>query len=162
MVVRIGVIADTHVPDRQPAIPDAVLKGLSGVDMIIHAGDLTGIYVLHELEKIAPIHAMSGNMDSPEVRSSLQRELRLKVLDKTIAVFHGASSHWATEDEARARYPEADCVVFGHTHRSLCERAGETLIFNPGPSSTSIGSRPSYGFLTVREGRLVSGEIIRF
>jgi len=158
--LRIGVISDTHVPDRQGQIPGTVLRGLQGVDMIIHAGDLTGISLLSELEEIAPVHAVWGNMDSWEVKSSLKREICLTVLDKTIMIFHGVSSHSATEDAARTRYPGADCVVFGHTHRTCNDREGKTLIFNPGTASRVFGMGPTYGILTVRKGRPVEGEII--
>ena len=157
--MRIGVISDTHVPDRQSEIPEAILSGLQGVDMIIHAGDLTDIRVMDVLEGIALVHAVSGNMDSWPVKSSLKPTLTLKVLDKTIVVFHGIASHLGTEDAARKAYPDADCVVFGHTHRSLCDREGKTLIFNPGTASRIFGSRPSYGILTIREGQQVEGEI---
>ena len=159
MTVRIGVISDTHVPDRQRAIPEEVLRGLQGVDMIIHAGDLTSVSVLRRLEEIAPVNAVSGNMDSWEVKSALKSEMRLTVLGKTIVVFHGATSHWATEDVARTEYPDADCVVFGHTHKTCNEREGKTLVFNPGTACRSFGLGPTYGVLTVREGAPVLGEI---
>lgn len=158
--MKIGVLSDTHVPDRQARIPEAVLRGLQGVDLIIHAGDLTDLGVLDTLEAIAPVQAVSGNMDSWPVKSSLQPTLTLRLEGRTIVVFHGASSHSGTEDYARTMFPDADCVIFGHTHRSLCEREGKTLLFNPGTASRIFGSRPSYGILTVREGRLVEGEII--
>jgi hypothetical protein len=156
----IGVISDTHVPDRQGKVPEAVIRGLQGVDMIIHAGDLTGISVLRELEKIAPVHAVSGNMDSWEVKSALKPVLQLKILDKNIVVFHGVAAHSATEEAARTRYPGADCVVFGHTHRPYNDREGGTLVFNPGTASRVFGLGPSYGILTVREGRPIEGEVI--
>lgn len=157
--LKIGVISDTHVPDRQAQIPEAVLRGLLGVDLIIHAGDLTDIRVLDVLEGIAPVQAVSGNVDSWPVKSSLQPTITLRLQRKVISVFHGATSHSATEEYARTMYPDADCVVFGHTHRSLCAREGKTLLFNPGTASRIFGSRPSYGILTVREGQPVDGEI---
>ena len=160
MSIRIGIISDTHVPDRQREIPGAILRGLAGVDMIIHAGDLTSISVLHELEKIAPVHAVSGNMDRWEVKSALNPVMTLSILGKAIVIMHGVSQHSATEEAARTRYPEADCVVFGHTHRSYCEYEGKSLIFNPGSACKMFGSAPSYGILVVREGQRVEGEVI--
>lgn len=158
--MKIGVISDTHVPDRQREIPTAILQGLQGVDMIIHAGDLTSIRVLQQLEEIAPVQAVCGNMDSGEVRSSLEPVITLTLEGKRIVVFHGVSQHSATEEAVRTLYPDADCVVFGHTHKSHCERVGNTLVFNPGSASRMFGSRPSYGILTVKEGRPVEGEVI--
>ena len=159
--MRIGVISDTHVPDRQRAIPEEVLRGLQGVDTIIHAGDLTSMSVLYKLEEIAPVHAVAGNMDSWEVKSALKSVMRLTVLDKTIVVFHGVSSHGATEGVARTEYPDADCVVFGHTHKTCNDREGKALVFNPGTAFRSLGVGPTYGILTVREGAPVEGEIFQ-
>jgi putative phosphoesterase len=153
-------MSDTHVPDRQPRIPPRILQGIQGVDMIIHAGDLTAISVLDELEKIAPVHAVYGNMDSWEVKSSLNSVMTLSILGKTIVIMHGVDPHSATEEAARTRYPEADCVVFGHTHKSYCDYEGNSLIFNPGSACGMLWLRPSYGILVVREGERVEGEVI--
>jgi len=157
--LRIGVVSDTHVPDRQAQIPEAVLMGLQGVDLIIHAGDLTDIRVLDTLETIATVQAVSGNVDSWPVKSSLQPTLTLRLEGKILSVFHGATSHSATEEYARTMFPGADCVVFGHTHRSLNVREGKTLLFNPGTASRIFGGRPSYGVLTLKEGQPIEGEI---
>jgi putative phosphoesterase len=127
--------------------------------MIIHAGDLTDLRVIDVLEGIATVHAVAGNMDSWPVKSSLQPKMTLHLCGKTIVVFHGAMSHGATEEAARTQYPEADCVIFGHTHQSVCDREGKTLIFNPGTASRIFGSRPSYGILTITEGKPIEGEI---
>lgn len=59
----IGLISDTHIPDRARQIPPNVLTSFKDVDLIIHAGDLTTQSVIDELEKIAPVMAIQGNMD---------------------------------------------------------------------------------------------------
>lgn len=160
-MLRIGVLSDTHVPDRQRQVPEAILRGLEGVDMIIHAGDLTSVQVLDILQKIAPVYAVCGNMDSDQVKSILEPSRVVNVLGKKIAVMHGVQPHSLTEEAARTRFPDADCVVFGHTHRPHCEYDGKRLIFNPGSACGAPWAGASYGFLYVVEGSdPIRGEII--
>ncbi|MEW5935324.1 MAG: YfcE family phosphodiesterase, partial [Bacillota bacterium] len=96
-LTRIGVLSDTHVPDRQKAIPEAILQGLRGVDLIIHAGDLTTLAVLDVLGTIAPVHAVWGNMDPPGVRDRLDKTALIQVAGRTIAVMHGQGAPGDTE-----------------------------------------------------------------
>lgn len=149
MSVRVGVVSDTHVPDRQPTVPTAVLEGLRGVDLIVHAGDLTSLAVVEVLGRIAPVHAVWGNMDPPEVRARLEKTVLIQVAGRTIAVMHGHGPPAETEALARESFPEADVVVFGHTHRSLREYRGRTLVFNPGPAVRALWWKASYGVLDI-------------
>ena len=63
----IGLISDTHIPKRAMCIPQRVFEIFKNVDFIIHAGDLVELTVIDELEQIAPVLAVHGNMDGPEV-----------------------------------------------------------------------------------------------
>lgn len=150
-MMKIGVVSDTHVPDRQDAIPAAILRGLEGVDAIIHAGDLTSLAVLDVLGAIAPVHAICGNMDPPEVRARLGKTALLQMAGRSIGVMHGDGPPGATEARARQSFPEADVVVFGHTHRPFLEYRGNTLIFNPGPAVRLLWSKASYGILFLED-----------
>lgn len=151
MAMRIGVLSDTHVPDRQASIPGSILEGLQGVDLIVHAGDLTCLDVLTVLEKIALVRAVCGNMDSPEVRSKLGETLVFDVCGKSIAVMHGSGSPAETENRARSSFPDADVVIFGHTHRPFVEYRGKTLLLNPGPASGCLYCKPSYAILRLED-----------
>ncbi|MBE3519626.1 MAG: metallophosphoesterase [Firmicutes bacterium] len=144
-------MSDTHVPDRQPSIPESILEGLRGVDLIVHAGDLTCLDVLSLLEKIAPVRAVSGNMDLPEVRSKLGETLVFEACGKTIAVMHGRGSPAETENRARSAFPDADVVIFGHTHRPFMEYRGKALLLNPGPASGFLCWKPSYAILQLAD-----------
>lgn len=158
------MISDTHVPDRQKEIPREILKGLAGVDMIIHAGDLTCLEVIEKLKEIAPVHAVHGNMDPQPVRSKLRPVRTIRVGSKSIAVMHGGGSPESTTEKARTQFPEADCVVFGHTHSPYNEYQGKSLIFNPGSACKCLWSIASYGILYVDEKdekNLIKGEIFR-
>ena len=59
----IGLISDTHIPDRAKVLPQNVIEAFNDVDLILHAGDLTSPRVIEELEEIAPVMAIQGNMD---------------------------------------------------------------------------------------------------
>ena len=150
--MKIGVLSDTHVPDRQDEIPAAILEGLRGVDIIVHAGDLTCLEVIDTLARIAPVRAVSGNMDPPEVRSKLGETLVFRAGGKTIAVLHGRGSPEDTENRARSSFPEADVVIFGHTHRSFVEQRGKTLLLNPGSAWAFLGWRSSYAIIRWENG----------
>jgi putative phosphoesterase len=83
----IGLISDTHIPSRAKGIPKEVFTTFAAVDFIIHAGDLVQLSVIDELEQIAPVLAVSGNMDGPEVSGILPQINSLKIfvrLKKTV------------------------------------------------------------------------------
>lgn len=139
------------MPDRQRAVPEALLRGLEGVDLIVHAGDLTSLSVLEVLGVLAPVHAVYGNMDPPGVRERLDETALVPVAGRVIAVMHGRGSPAETEALARASFPEADVVVFGHTHRAFREYRGKTLLFNPGPAVRALWWKASYGILYLED-----------
>lgn len=161
--MRIGVLSDTHVPDRQAAIPGSILEGLRGVDLIVHAGDLTCLDVIRVLGKIAPVRAVCGNMDLPEVRSKLGETLVFEACGKTIAVMHGWGSPVDTENRARSGFPDADVVIFGHTHRPFMEYRGKTLLLNPGSAWEFLGWKASYAILRLEDdgGKLPTADIYK-
>lgn len=162
-MVRIGVLSDTHVPTRAKALPPVLFEAFRGVAMILHAGDLTTRDVLDELEAIAPVHAVRGNVDPPEVARLLPARRVIEVEGVKIGLIHGdGPSRAKTPERALKAFDGVQCVVFGHTHIPLCERRGGVLLFNPGSPTDRRGQpRYSYGFLTVAGGR-VDGEIHRF
>lgn len=160
--VRIGVISDTHIPYRAKAIPPIVFDLFRGVDMILHAGDLVTLDVMTELEAIAPLYAVYGNVDPPEVVERLPKKREILVEGLRIGLVHGDGPGGSTPERALAAFTGVDCVVFGHSHTPMCQRAGQTLLFNPG-SATDRRREPqhSVGILTVAGGK-IDGEIIRF
>ena len=158
----IGLVSDTHVPRRAKALPDTLLQGLQGVDLILHAGDLVASEVLDILGAIAPVVAVAGNMDPPDVRAQLGTSRVLTVDKLKIGLIHGDGSRGTTAGRARAAFPHAGCIVFGHSHQPLVERHGKVLLVNPGsPTDPRYGHRCSYGLLYVNEGK-PSAEIIYF
>src|SRR5690606_18881575 len=104
---------------------------LAGVSLILHAGDVCGDEILDELEVIAPVQAVFGNCDPPDARG-LRHRLDLEVGGLRVHVSHGHELGRPGAAKVAAAYPEADVCVYGHTHRQLIERVGETLVVNPG------------------------------
>ena len=162
-MVRIGVVSDTHVPDRAAALPPVLFEAFQGVAMILHAGDLTSKRVLDELEAIAPVYAVHGNMDPPELVRLLPARRTVAVEGVKIGLIHGhGPDRSKTPERALGAFTDVQCVVFGHTHAPMCERRGGVLLFNPGSPSERRGQpQYSYGILIVDDGR-VEGEIRRF
>jgi len=150
--MRIGVVADTHCPEFLERLPAELPRVLAGVDLILHAGDVGGPggeETIAELARIAPVEAVRGDhdrgLDLPasrvvEVagrRIGLVHGNRARVIEEP-ATFVGTVSlgHlWPTVG-IRAwllrRFPDADVVVYGHTHAADVRRLGKTLVFNPG------------------------------
>ncbi len=179
-VIKLGVIADTHVPDKVKALNAQVLPVLrqSGVSAILHAGDISTPGVLSALEEIAPVYAVLGNRDWVFLgRLPLHRTLNFDGV--TVGLTHGHGGlvpylvgklHYIAEGYNLERFkplllrtfPAAKVIVFGHTHRPLNRWVNGKLFFNPG-STCYTDKRdlpPSLGLLTIHPGGQITGEII--
>jgi putative phosphoesterase len=154
----IGVISDTHMPKRGLALPKEVIDGLQGVDLILHAGDLTDESVITELEKIAPVYAVHGNIDPPELKEKLPEKRIIEYKGFRIGLIHGAGEHGSTLGRTldAFRGEELHAIVFGHSHKPYNERVNGTLIFNPGsPTDKRFEVFYSYGWIIPQETKLV-------
>ena len=149
------------MPRRGRELPRFLLSSLEGVDMIIHAGDLTEIWVLEMLSRIAPVTAVAGNVDPPEVAIALGYKKVLEIEGKTIGVFHGHGSKGKTVDRAYSAFTKADCVIFGHSHIPYCLKHGGVLMFNPG-SPTDKRRQPRYSFGLINVDEVIVGKIVYF
>ena len=153
----IAVLADTHMPRGSRRLPGRCLETIAAADAVIHAGDFTGRSALDELRGLCPVlHAVHGNVDEPGLRRDLPETLRLGLGRWTVAVIHDAGPARGRLARLRDRFPDADAVVFGHSHMPLRESAGGFQIFNPGsPTERRRAPRPSMGTLNYDESRLV-------
>ncbi len=135
--LRIGVISDTH-----GLLRNEIYGVFKGVDEILHAGDVGDPAILSELEVIAPVSAVYGNVDGWELRKDLPETLELERLGYKIAMIHG--HQWAAPQvpDLIERFPDAAVVIFGHTHRPLVQRVGSTLVVNPGSAGHRRFSLP--------------------
>jgi uncharacterized protein len=150
LTTRIGVVSDTHCPEFLDHLPDRLFEALRGVDLILHAGDVNAAATIDDLARIAPVEAVCGDHDRKLSALPLVREITVE--GKRIVLVHGNRSRWVEEPQTllwtlslgyfhphlglpralRRRFPDADVIVFGHTHRSHIETRDRTLLFNPG------------------------------
>ena len=156
--MRIAVIADTHMPRGRRALPDACSERLRRADLILHAGDLTGIAFLDELRSLGPpVDAVYGNMDEPAIRESLPKERVVEAGAARIGMVHIPGPRDGREDRLAARFPGCDAVVYGHTHvPAIVRRKGGLWILNPG-SPTERRRAPARSMLEL----VVAGGEIR-
>jgi putative phosphoesterase len=138
LLARLGVISDTH-----GVFDAAVTAEFAGVDRILHAGDIGRVAVIDRLKAIAPVTAVSGNVDGFEA-SGFPREMVVTVGGRRIALYHRLYEGGAMTSEGYAflERARADVCVFGHTHRPTTERLGDMLLFNPGSAGPKRFSLP--------------------
>jgi hypothetical protein len=159
----VGLISDTHVPARARSIPQGVFKAFESVDFIIHAGDLVELAVLDELEQLAPVLAVHGNMDGPSVSGALPKLNSLKLMNWKIGVTHDVGMFYGMNKMRDiAKKNLFNVLVFGHTHKSQIRWEGKTLYINPGSPTNPeppFLCRPSVGLLKVTK-EVIVPEII--
>lgn len=158
----IGLISDTHMPRKGRAIPAEVLDAFAGVDLILHAGDLVEPSVLEPLEQIAPVVAIAGNNDPPEVEARWGNQRVVELEGFRVGLVHGHEGKGAnTVARALSRCPGCHVVVFGHSHSAYNERHGTTLAVNPGSPTDLRRWSPglSYGLLYLEAGQEPRAEI---
>jgi uncharacterized protein len=145
----IAVIADTHMPKGERALPRECVERIREAGTLIHAGDFSAASVLAELRELCPVvHAVHGNVDDAEVRRELPESIEISLGGRTVAVIHDSGPAKGRLARLRSRFPEADAVVFGHSHLPLHEEEGGFQIFNPGsPTERRRAPRRSMGLL---------------
>jgi len=146
--VKVGIVSDTH-----GLLRPEVFTAFAGVDHILHAGDVGPVDLLVELEAVAPVTAVWGNTDGWEVRGRVPEVARVELAGVRVVVVHGMQVGSPTPESVVEAYPDADLVVFGHSHRPVVERVGEVLAVNPG----SAGPRRFHDPVTVALAELSPG-----
>lgn len=136
---NVGLISDTHIPTRAKEIPLKVFKMFEDVDFIIHAGDLVQLEVLDELERLAPVLAVHGNMDGPNIREKLPRMNTSKVYDWKIGVTHDPGVLFGRSKMRKiAEENDFKVLVYGHTHRPSMKWENDILFINPGSPTNPL------------------------
>ena len=135
--VRIGLIADTHIPGNVKILPPHVREAFKGIDLILHAGDIYQPAVLDELDRIAPVLAARGNGDGGfPVDNRLNDKHVLSIAGTSLGIIHTLDDfplpeHYGEMVEGKFGR-RVDVVVFGDTHVPMVERYNSTLLVNPG------------------------------
>ena len=154
--MRLAIIADTHMPKGRRALPERCRNELAATDLIIHLGDFSDASALEELERIGPpVIGVHGNVDDAEVRQRLPAERELELEGVRVALVHDAGPRRGRLARLRRRFPNADAVLFGHSHLPLHEEDDGFQIFNPGsPTERRRAPRHSMGIGRVEGGVL--------
>ncbi|HWD07684.1 MAG TPA: metallophosphoesterase family protein [Actinomycetota bacterium] len=151
--MRIGVISDTHIPSRAAAIPAAAVDAFAGVDLILHAGDVSVRSVLAELARIAPVRAVAGNIDDADLTTDLPEVLRVEMGGVEIGMIHNSGPTGGRRARMRRRFPGCRVVVFGHSHQPVAEDRDGLLLLNPGSACDPRRAKvPSVAILEVAGG----------
>ena len=155
--LHIGVIADTHgLFDR------AILRHFQGLDHILHAGDIGDRSVIAQLAALAPVTAVSGNVDGYQ-RSGYPPETIIELGGSRIALRHILYEGGKLTKEGRAFLDreQPDVCIFGHTHQPLAEWFGATQLFNPGSAGPKRFTLPrGLGLLTIANGAITPTHIV--
>lgn len=147
--MRLGIISDTHGMVR----PE-VWEVFAAVDHILHGGDVGDAEVLVDLNAMAPVTAVYGNVDGPELRAKLPKVATIRLDGFDIVVTHGDQFGTPTPAKLYEAFPRADIIVFGHTHRPLLELVDKTVtVMNPGGAGAArFGLAPSVGIMELEPG----------
>jgi putative phosphoesterase len=155
--VRLGVISDTHGQLR-PAVFDV----FRDVDHILHAGDIGPPALLDELEAIAPVTAVYGNTDGRELRGRLPPVATVELDGFTVVVTHGDQLGTPNPENLHAAFPDAEIIVFGHTHRPMLTLVDVVVtVMNPGGAGPRRFNLPaSVGILELEPGIPPRGRLV--
>ena len=162
-MTRSLVLSDTHVPQRARALPGAVWTAVDAADLVIHAGDWNGLELYEQLSTRAKrLLAVFGNNDGPELRALLP-EIAEDVIDGVrVAVIHETGDAAGRESRCETRFPDADVLVFGHSHIPWdTTTPGGLRLLNPG-SPTDRRREPTGTMLWVEfeDGAVVATELV--
>jgi uncharacterized protein len=159
--MRILVLSDTHAPRRWKSCPPAVAGWLRQADTILHAGDVCTADVLVELAQYAPVHAVLGNNDCPDVAAwGAPATLQLELAGLRVAMIHDSGPAAGRLRRMRAAFPAVELVVFGHSHIPLDASDGHLRIFNPGsPTDRRLQPHGTLGVLDIADGTLAEARI---
>ena len=162
--MKIGIISDTHIPDRAAKIPDKVLEAFKEVELILHAGDLVDSDVLENLKSVCKeVRAVRGNMDHPHVQQALPEKQIIEIEGHRIGLIHGYGAPNRLIELVTKVFEKdkVDIIVFGHSHSPTNEKKGKVLYFNPGsPTEKIFSPYNSYGILEITKDKVV-GTIIK-
>lgn len=153
MTIKAGILSDTHLLRAEDAFIRLVGHCFADCEVIIHAGDLTSIAVLDAFAG-RQVYAVHGNMCDASSSLALPRVTTFQLGRFTIGLIHGAGLGRDIELQLWGLFPEADCMIYGHTHRPVCHRQGGVLFINPGSfrATGPLGAPGTYAILEADTG----------
>jgi putative phosphoesterase len=155
--MRLGIISDTH-----GALRPEVFEAFAEVDHILHGGDVGKWEIMIELGALAPVTAVYGNTDGPEIRERLPQVATVELDGFEIVVTHGDQLGAPTPVKLHEAFPAAEIIVYGHTHKPLLELVDRTVtVVNPGSAGPRRFNLPvSVAILELEPGIPPRGRIV--
>lgn len=147
--MRLGIISDTH-----NLLRPEVFEVFKGVDRILHAGDIGVPDILVALEAIAPVTAVWGNSDGFAIRSRIPETVEVRIEGFDFLLIHGHQVGSPTPDLLNRAYPNAEVIIFGHTHKPLLTVVDQVVtVMNPGGAGPfRFGLPASVGIMELEPG----------
>ncbi|MFC6091039.1 metallophosphoesterase family protein [Saccharothrix lopnurensis] len=160
--MRVVVLADTHAPRRWRSCPPAVAEHLRRADVVLHAGDVCVAGVLDELAQYAPVTAVRGNNDGPDVAEwGAPETVSLDLAGLRVAMVHDSGQATGRTARMRRRFPDAQLVVYGHSHIPVDLTGDGVRVFNPGsPTDRRRQPHGTVGLLDIEDGVLLDARIV--
>ena len=161
--MRVVVLADTHAPRRWRGVPPGVAEHLRTAELILHAGDVCTVDVLDELSGYAPVRAVRGNNDGPDIAAwGAPDRLVMDIDGLAVGMIHDSGAATGRLARMRRAFPECQLVVFGHSHIPMDISEVGLRLFNPG-SPTDRRRQPTFSFIRMRiRGAALSPELVTY
>ena len=160
--MKVAIIADTHMPRRAASLPLDCATLVEQADLTLHAGDFIDEGAVRQIQtRTRRLEAVHGNVDTPAVRRELPEKALVEVEGLVIGLIHDAGRRQGRLARMRRLFPDANAVVFGHSHLPLLEGDGEFQIFNPGsPTDPRRAPHPTMGVAHIVAGK-IEFELVR-
>ncbi len=152
-MIKAGVLSDTHLSTVNPQFRQLAEQAFGDCDVIFHAGDITAGPIL-DVFSGKTVHGVYGNMCDMSSRSRLPDGLRVEIDGVIVGLCHGAGAMSNIEERVWSRFPDADVIIYGHTHKPVCQKRGKVWFINPGAFQcySSHGTPASYAIVTIDKG----------
>jgi putative phosphoesterase len=155
--MKLLLMADTHIPRRAKDLPEQLWQAVDDADVVVHAGDWVCVELLDALlARAGRLLGVVGNNDGPSLCARLPEVVTAELDGVRLAVVHETGSTRGREQRCAARFPDADVLVFGHSHIPWDTVAPTGLrLLNPG-SPTDRRRQPTCSWMTaeVKDGQL--------